>query len=64
MLTNIKVAKTIEECGHGKLPSGCHFISLNRELTEEVVIAPDSPMPKIYYLKESESGEVTHFKAM
>jgi len=64
MLTNTKVAETIRDAGHGELPSECRFIPLNRELTEEVVIAPDSPMPKIYYLKEDGSGVVTHFKAM
>ena len=63
-LTNIKVAKAIEELGHGKLPSGCHFVPLNREITEEVVIAPGQPTPKIYYLKEDETGEVVAFKAM
>lgn len=64
MLTNAKMAKIIKETGHSELPSGCYFIPLNKELTEEVVIAPASPMPKIYYFKENDKGVVTDFKAM
>ncbi len=64
MLTNVEVSKLIEETGHGSLPSGCCFIPLNRGITEEVVIAPASPMPKIYYLKQNSEGKLIGFKAM
>lgn len=70
MLTNVKVAQIIKEMGHGALPSGCHFIALTlrrsgliKALDEVLVVAPDSPMPKVYYLRE-DAGELTHFKAM
>ena len=60
-LTVYQINQTIQERGYAPLPSGCHFIALNKELTEEVVIAPDSPMPKVFYLK-AENGEVIAFK--
>ena len=63
MLTNVEVAKIIEAYGHGKLPSGCCFVALNQDMTEQVVIAPDSPWPKVYYLRE-EQGQLVAFKAM
>lgn len=61
MLTNVQVAKLIEACGHGKLPSGCHFYCVSEE--EVVVIAPASPMPKVYYLRDKQ-GLLVAFKAM
>jgi len=63
-LTKRKIAETIEQTGFGKLPSGCYFISLNKEGTEDVVIAPGEPMPRIFYLKADERGEIIAFKAM
>ena len=63
MLTNVEVARIIEAYGHGKLPSGCRFVALNRDMTEQIVVAPDSPMPKVYYLREEE-GRLAAFKAM
>ncbi|GAJ09819.1 unnamed protein product [marine sediment metagenome] len=69
MLTNMEVARIIEAYGHGKLPSGCRFVCLNKDMTEQVVIAPNMdtrvqhPMPKVYYLRD-EQGQVVAFKAM
>lgn len=64
MLTNVQVADIIRAMGHGQLPSGCMFKILDKEWSEELVIAPDSPMPKVYYLKSDNDGNLVEFKCM
>ena len=64
VLTVYQINQVIQQSGYPPLPSGCHFIALNKEFSEEVVIVPDLPMPKVFYLRADENGEVIAFKAM
>lgn len=62
-LSGYDIHQEIKAMGHKEIPSGSHWQYLDPEMNKVVIIAPDSPMPRIFYV-EQRDGEMVAFKAM
>lgn len=62
-LTAYAIHQQIKAAGHKEIPSGSHWHCLDSEMNKVVIIAPDQPMPRIFYV-EQKAGEIVAFKAM